>query len=172
MAIDQNQVNAAADALAARNERVTIASVRDELGGGSFTTLSPWVKAWKEQHIAEAAAAEELPEEAQRAGEAAARSIWAAARADAAERIELIQANADQRIADAETGTAEALAEVQRLEKTVEAREAEYQTLEQTLDGARAARDENAATVQSREATIESLREQLTEQRATAAAAN
>jgi transposase-like protein len=94
MAIEQNQVNAAADALAARKERVTIASVRDELGGGSFTTLSPWVKAWKEQHVAEAAAAEELPEEAQRAGEAAARSIWAAARADAAERIELIQAYA------------------------------------------------------------------------------
>ena len=172
MAIDQAQVNTAADELAAKNESVTLAKVRDALGGGSFTTLSPMVKAWKAQHVAEAAAAEELPDEAQQAAEAAARTIWAAARADAAQRIELIQANANQRINDAETATAEALTEVERLEKTVAVREDEYQTLEQALDGARAARDEQTATVQAREATIEGLREQLTEQRANAAAAS
>jgi len=161
--VDQEQVNQAAEAVAARNERVTVANVRSELGGGSFSTIAPLVKAWKEQHTAEAAAAEELPDEAKQAGEEAARKIWSAAQADAAERIEHIRADADQRVANAETANQEALAEVRRLEKTLEERETEYQTLEKSLDGARESSREYEAAVQARDATITSLREQLDE---------
>lgn len=92
-------------------------------------------------------------------------SAWAAERTNAAQRVEFIQANADQRVTDAGAGTADELAGIQRLEKIVETLESEYQTLEQALDGARAARDENAATIQAREATIEKLRQQLAEPR-------
>ena len=114
--ITQDIVNQVADQMSAQGQNVTIDSVRQALGGGSFTTISPLVKAWKESNIVEAAAAEAMPAEAERASAEAARVIWSAAQRVAAERIEAARAQADDAVREATASADEAVAEVARLE--------------------------------------------------------
>jgi hypothetical protein len=45
--ITKEQILATADLLAARDERVTLARVRQELGGGSYTTIGQALREWR-----------------------------------------------------------------------------------------------------------------------------
>ena len=47
MAITASEVYAAADTILAAGQQPTLAAVRAALGGGSFTTISEAMKAWK-----------------------------------------------------------------------------------------------------------------------------
>lgn len=55
MAITASEVHAAADLILASGQQPTLAAVRAALGGGSFTTISEAMKAWKAAQQAAAA---------------------------------------------------------------------------------------------------------------------
>jgi len=57
MAITTEQVHAAADAVAATGKNPTVAAVRAHLGTGSFSTITPILKAWTEAQVPPTAAA-------------------------------------------------------------------------------------------------------------------
>lgn len=61
MAITKEDIYAAADALVAEGKNPTLANVRKALGGGSFTTISEGVAAWKEDRTAQSAPLQEPP---------------------------------------------------------------------------------------------------------------
>lgn len=61
MAITKQDIYAAADALVAEGKAPTLANVRRALGGGSFTTISEGVAAWKEDRTAQPAVLQEPP---------------------------------------------------------------------------------------------------------------
>lgn len=61
MAITKEDIYAAADALVAEGKNPTLANVRKALGGGSFTTISEGVAAWKEDRTAQPAPLQEPP---------------------------------------------------------------------------------------------------------------
>ncbi|RUR51947.1 DNA-binding protein [Vreelandella populi] len=80
--INFEAVSAVANGLVEKGERPTLANVRNALGGGSFTTLSPLLKKWKEDQILEAAEAplvEDAPEEISSEVNAMAARIWQSA---------------------------------------------------------------------------------------------
>ena len=64
MAITTADIHAAADRIAEAGQQPTLAAVRSALGGGSFTTISASMKAWK---AAQLAAAQEAAHTAQAA---------------------------------------------------------------------------------------------------------
>lgn len=61
MAITKGDIYAAADALVAEGKNPTLANVRKALGGGSFTTISEGVAAWKKDRRAQPAPLQEPP---------------------------------------------------------------------------------------------------------------
>lgn len=76
------QVTAAADALIAEGQKPTLANIRAALGGGSFSTISPLLKQWRESHREEAATtpiADPAPDEITEQVQSMAGHIWQAA---------------------------------------------------------------------------------------------
>src|SRR5437762_765448 len=61
MAIAKEQVFTVADELHAAGRNPTLASVRKALGGGSFTSISPWLSEWKAQQAAKNSPLREPP---------------------------------------------------------------------------------------------------------------
>ena len=116
MTTKQQQIIEAAEALSAEGITPTMEKVRERLGGGSFATISPVLRAWKAEHQAEVVQAQEAPPEAIEAGTKAAAVIWSAAMQTAASRIEDAETKAEERAAEAEREREEALAEITRLE--------------------------------------------------------
>ena len=51
--VTYEQIVAVADRLATMGKKVSVAAVRSELGGGSMSTLGPFVKRWKDEHNGE-----------------------------------------------------------------------------------------------------------------------
>mgnify|MGYP000630959646 CR=1 FL=1 len=49
MAVTKENVFKAADQLKESNASITLASIREVLGGGSFTTISPFLQEWKDK---------------------------------------------------------------------------------------------------------------------------
>ena len=98
------QVHDAANALVERGDRPTLAAVRRELGGGSYTTISEAMKRWREQQSEqrEAAAAPAMPERVQEQGEVLLRAVWQAATGEAQQNIAAREEAAEQREREAE----------------------------------------------------------------------
>ena len=88
MAINTQDIHAAADRLVAEGQSPTLAAVRAALGGGSFTTISEAMKTWKAaQQIAAAPMREAAPVAVTaRVGELAS-EIWAVALGMANDRL-------------------------------------------------------------------------------------
>ncbi|MDN5871456.1 MAG: DNA-binding protein [Nitrococcus sp.] len=150
----QEQVSRAADALAAQDKKVTVATVREALGAGSYSTLSPMLRAWREQHLAQVALTEALPGEAEEAGRKAAAAIWQTAMVHLQQRAERVEQAAEERITEAMAERDEAMGEVQRLEdKLGHANKYTVALQEQ--------REALSAQVSEAKATIEGLRERL-----------
>lgn len=61
----QQQIWQAADALAAAGTSVTMRAVKEHMGGGSFSYISPVLRAWKEARKPRFRVGDELPEELQ-----------------------------------------------------------------------------------------------------------
>lgn len=90
MAITASEVHAAADTILASGQQPTLAAVRAALGGGSFTTISEAMKAWKAAQQAATATPqrETAPAAVTERLEALAGDIWGIALGMANDRLE------------------------------------------------------------------------------------
>ncbi len=64
MAITKDQIIEAAEALKSAGVNPSMAAVRERLGGGSFATISPVLREWRESQEQRATVAIEMPAEA------------------------------------------------------------------------------------------------------------
>jgi len=88
MAITNADIHAVADRIASEGGTPTLASVRAALGGGSFTTISEGMKAWKAaQQAAPAPMREAAPQAVSERMAELASEVWGMAQAMANERL-------------------------------------------------------------------------------------
>lgn len=163
--------------------------MREALGGGSYTTIAPALRAWREAHAESAELAElDVPDEVATALSEVGARVWRAARreaerghnemrqalaaadaraaqveaehAEAIETVELERDEAQAGLASAEARASQAEAEVVRLRQAVE-----------RADAARAAAEEARGTaavaLATAEAQVEGLRDRVADQRET-----
>ncbi len=136
----QDEIFRACDDLASFGQSVTLAAVRQFLGGGSYSTLSPAVQAWKARRNAKAAAplTEPAPEAvAQKLAEVGA-EIWAMARDMAQSRLDQERQALEQARQEIEAGRDEAVQLADDLSAELEAAKAQIEMLTRAIDDARA----------------------------------
>lgn len=111
MAVTMEEIYAAADVITAQGEKPTLARVRKEVGGGSFTTISEAMQAWRADRAkADAPQPISMPETVTEAAEQATRSIWEAAIAMAESKLQTERealAEARKEMEDAQTEAAQ-----------------------------------------------------------------
>lgn len=106
--VTRESVWAAADRIDASGASVTLDAVREALGGGSFSTITPLVRAWKtERRNKRQVATEPAPSGLVQKGEAFMSAIWQSATELAAARFDVERQGLEQAIADAEAGALE-----------------------------------------------------------------
>lgn len=114
----QERIVAAASALAAEGvESPTNEQVRERLGGGSLSHISPVMREWRESKKSEVAAALEMPLELRKAIESSVGQVWTAASKLASAQLDTMRQEADAATKAAAEERDEALAEVGRLEE-------------------------------------------------------
>lgn len=74
--VTSESVAEAADSLLAEGKNPTMNAVREVLGGGSLSTISPLLREWRDQKGQQAAAVIELPDEIRTVIERACTSLW------------------------------------------------------------------------------------------------
>lgn len=116
----QQKIIAAANALAAEGiDRPTNDQVRDHMGGGSLSHISPVMREWRESRKAEVVAALEMPADLKKAIETSVGQVWTTASKLASTSIDTIRQEADAAIAAATDERDEALAEIIHLEAKI-----------------------------------------------------
>lgn len=135
--ITESAVFAAADAIAAAGQRPTQALVREHLGGGSFATIGPALKRWREAQWEQHELAEvELPSELDEALQQLGGRVWQAAIAAAESKLvaerEALAAAREALEAEAE----EQREAVQQLEAEAEQHQQQMADLAETLEHA------------------------------------
>lgn len=102
-------------------ESPTNEQVREAMGGGSLSHISPVMREWRESRKSGLTAALEIPGELKRSIEMSLSQVWSAAGKLAGQRIDSVQAEAESAIRAAGTERDEALSEVSRLEEILKA---------------------------------------------------
>jgi chromosome segregation ATPase len=125
MAITREQIIETAEALQAAGANPTMQAVRDALGGGSFATISPVLRGWRDSKAQRATVAIDMPGEAKAALERAGVDLWKIVTALATERLTKVQEEAEAAINGANADRDEALLEIERLEASIEQKDAE-----------------------------------------------
>jgi len=120
MAITKDQIINAAESLKAEGINPSMSAVRERLGGGSFATISPVLREWRESQEQRATVAIEMPAEAKAALDRAGIDIWRIVTGLATEKLAKVQAEADEAVKSATAERDEALAEIERLEASLE----------------------------------------------------
>lgn len=106
--VTRDSVWAAADRIDASGASVTLDAVREALGGGSFSTITPLVRAWKtERRNKRQVTAEPAPAGLVQKGDAFMSAIWQNATELATARFDVERQGLEQAIADAEAGAQE-----------------------------------------------------------------
>ena len=176
MANEQAIIEAAERLLADTGRIPTVEAVRETLGGGSFSTLSPVLRDWRRQRQTGAPVVGEIPARVRVALERATAALWGALREEVEERAARAREEAGARAGEAEAERGEALREVARLEAEL-ARAAgsaarEREALIRERDEARAAlagaREENATLAErarQQESRIKALATELEAER-------
>lgn len=177
--IKERIVEAANALVAEGNENPTNEQVRERMGSGSLSHISPVMREWRESQKARVVAALEIPSELKKAIETSLSQVWTAASKLASATVEKIQQEAQGNINAATQERDEALNEISRLETRIadlltleHAQGEEIQKLKSDLD---AAQGENArfqtelaalsARVDERNEQIKGLKEELKEAR-------
>ena len=114
MKITQETVNQAADSIISRGKAPTLANIR-AVTGGSFTTLTPLLKAWKAAQVTQmvgidAVTANDLPSPLADRLTALGREVWAVALATAQARFDSDRATLQAELDQAKAAMADALA--------------------------------------------------------------
>ena len=129
--LSDEQVFAAADALAARGERPTQEKLRQELGGGSFATIGPALRRWRDaQEEAAQLAGVDVPDSVEARGRELLALVWR----EASSRAQAGHAALQAAVADLEAAVEEAEAEGTRAVATVEKELEEERTARAELD--------------------------------------
>ena len=116
--ISKAQVFNAADAISAAGQNPTVAGVRAKIGTGSFTTITAFLREWKEQALnQEAAEALDVPEEVTQALGRAAEIVWKAANEHFARELAALRKAADEHALAYMAEAQEAADEIHRLER-------------------------------------------------------
>lgn len=160
----------------------TAEKVRAELGGGSFSTISPIIKQWRDSQ-SRAEPAQEIPAAAQAAVNQATALIWKIATEHQAEAINAVRQECARIEHEATAERDEALNEVKRLEEQIRAIAAAFDALQaesQTQlanakkegENARVAEQSCQARLEAAAREIDSLKAQNKEERTEAKAAN
>lgn len=153
--------------------------VRERMGGGSLSHISPVMREWRESRKAEVVAALEMPADLKKAVEMALGQIWGTASKLATTAVENVRKEAESAIADATAERDEALNEIQRLEtrlaeltKTLEEKEqavnqAQSELNQEHVHTAKLNAEKEAlqARINDRDAQIEDLKVDLKEAR-------
>ena len=177
--MDTNDIHAVADQLAESGQRPTLAAVRKELGGGSFTTISEAMKSWREtQQEEHALTAVQVPEAvSERLGQLQA-ALWQAAVGEAERRLTTEREALAQAKEDAAVAVSEAQEAVQTLETEAQERDGQVEQLQENCtaleqqvteaETARAHAEQAAAAAQATaSAQLEGLEARLADAKAT-----
>lgn len=92
------QVESAVAALAARGENVTYVSVRDEAGGGCYTTIGKHLQALRERDAAPPSMTVDTPQEVAATFNSLLGQLWNKAQAVAAQDVETLRRAANARV--------------------------------------------------------------------------
>jgi chromosome segregation ATPase len=125
MAISKQDILEAAEKLQAAGINPTMQAIRDALGGGSFATISPVLREWRNASGQRATVAIEMPGEAKAALERAGVDLWKIITTLATEKLTKVQEEADAAIQAANADRDEALLEIAKLETGIEQQAAE-----------------------------------------------
>lgn len=135
----KNKIFAVCEELQKSGVKPTLERVREALGGGSFSTINPILKEWKEQQTTSEQPALELPPEAVQAASQAAALIWKIATDKSTELTNSLKHEFEALLKEAVTEKEEALKEVLNLEQAAANLTAEKQSQAEQI---------NALTVQ------------------------
>ncbi len=102
-------------------DRPTNEQVRERLGGGSLSHISPVMREWRENLKVSAFAVREMPNEIRTVLERVGGELWRSATQLADEEVERIRAESVQREVTANDERDEALREIERLEASISA---------------------------------------------------
>lgn len=129
--LSDEQVFAAADAIAARGERPTQEKVREALGGGSFATIGPALRRWRDaQDEAAQLAGVDVPDSVEARGRELLALVWR----EASSRAQAGHAALQAAVSDLEQAVEEAEAEGTRAVAMVETELEEERTARAELD--------------------------------------
>lgn len=142
MAINKEDITRAAEAIEQSGEKATMASVREHLGGGSFATISPVLREWREGRTISKAIVLDMPGELKIVMERQASEFWQAASTLANEKLITVQREAEAAVIDAQTERDETLQEVARLENSLETFGDKLMTAERQTEEARDAHNQ------------------------------
>lgn len=120
--------------LTERNIKPTLENIRKELGGGSFSTINPILKEWKESRISKPAQSVAIPPEAGKAIEQATALVWRLATEHHAEAINAITAEANRIEQAAIAERDEALGEIKTLEERVKSLDGQLEAANKVSD--------------------------------------
>jgi len=130
MAITDQQIFAAAEALELKGINPSQGAVREHLGGGSIATIAPVLRQWKEDKEERTRVYIAMPEEAKATIERLGTEVWKIMSNIATEKQKIIKSEAYTRVSDAHTERDENLKEMVELEKELQQSK---QTNQQTL---------------------------------------
>lgn len=176
MAVTTTDIHAAADALAARGKRPTLAAVRAELGTGSFSTIGEAMKSWKAPDSQQAPTVAAPDAVVQRATDLASQ-VWAIAQEEAEQRMQVERATLEQRQQELEAARTEAMeaadvavAQLDEVQRQLDLVQAERDALLQQAAVVQAQLAESTARAQRAEQLAHDARVSETEAREAAAA--
>lgn len=169
----KDRIIAAASALAAEGiENPTNDQVRERMGSGSLSHISPVMREWRESRRSGVAAALEMPADLRKVIETSIGQMWTAASKLASASAEAVQQEADAAVAEATGERDEALAEITRLEGRIAELEKALTDKAQAVEQSRVALDKervqnaaSAARVDDRDEQIKGLKAELKEAR-------
>lgn len=163
--ITKAQVFNAADAISAAGQNPTVAGVRAKIGTGSFTTITAFLREWKEQALNTTADTElDVPEEVTQALGRAAEIVWKAANEHFARELAALRKAADEHALAYMAEAQESADEILRLE-------AENARQGETIASQLKTIDEADTLLEQRDSQITALVQQVGEMRASLKAA-
>lgn len=158
----KEQVFQAADRLAASGQEVTATLLRDELGGGSLTTIYKHLDEWSASKKSAPPVVMEQPESVK----AAFAAIWQAVTNEAAKEIAAIRQKADAEVKMATKLRDEAVAAIVQLEAEAEVDATKIESLERQITDQQAALNEAAVEAAALRAGSEQMTQQIEAQTA------
>jgi chromosome segregation ATPase len=147
----------AVESLLAEGLDPTVERVRSKIGGGSFTTINKVLAEVQLRRQTQAIQISEVPSDLVEIGQRAVAAIYAAVQRQAAAKIELIEADARQRIDATNRARAEAALEIERLEGDVEQGTEALATAQQSIQDSLARAERAEATAKAAQSEIERL---------------